>query len=397
MNAYSNDTSEESKAKIQELQLELKDAEDELAQTEFDRLIENTQKITDSLYEQYSELLNSRLDNLDALVESVIGQINTDANSISTTLSEKAESVGYTLTDSMKTVWDSNTVSTQNVITNYGEKFTSAQTTTNNALSTINSNLQNMITQLNSIAKTNVKSASTSSSSNSKQASSSNSTSTTTNKTPTTTNTTKTIKVGGKIDATGAPIYDYVGDTSGERQLYRNNPIYTVLGEKNGYLKTRWHKLTSGVTGWFKKSDVKAYKTGVRGIDETQLAWTQENGGKEFIVRPSDGAILTPLAKGDSVLNANASGNIWNMANNPSDFIKDNLNLGSTNIPNNSNVQNNYTQHIGQVVFDMENVHNYNEMLSMMQKDKNFEKLLLSMTIDRVAGKSSLAKGKVIK
>jgi hypothetical protein len=73
------------------------------------------------------------------------------------------------------------------------------------------------------------------------------------------------------------------------------------------------------------------------------------------------------------------------------------LNLGSANIPNNSNVQNNYTQNIGNVVFDMENVKNYDEMLSMMQKDKNFERLLLSMTIDRVVGKSSLAKGKSVR
>ena len=125
-------------------------------------------------------------------------------------------------------------------------------------------------------------------------------------------------------------------------------------------------------------------------------AWTQENG-REFIVRPSDGAILTPIAKGDSVLTAAASNNIWNMANSPAEFIKDNLKLSANNVPNNSNSQNNYTQHLDKVVFNLPNVKNYEQLLSEMQKDKNFERLILSMSIDRLAGKSSLAKGKSVR
>jgi hypothetical protein len=45
----------------------------------------------------------------------------------------------------------------------------------------------------------------------------------------------------------------------------------------------------------------------------------------------------------------------------------------------------------------MDGIKNYEEMLSSMQKDKNFEKLILSMSIDRLAGKSSLAKNKSIR
>ena len=43
---------------------------------------------------------------------------------------------------------------------------------------------------------------------------------------------------------------------------------------------------------------------------------------------------MTPIAKNDSVLSANASKNIWNMANSPAEFIKDNLGLDISNIPN---------------------------------------------------------------
>jgi hypothetical protein len=49
------------------------------------------------------------------------------------------------------------------------------------------------------------------------------------------------------------------------------------------------------------------------------------------------------------------------------------------------------------VVFNLPNIKNYEELLSAMQKDKNFERLILSMSIDRIAGKSSLAKNKSIR
>lgn len=394
MAAYSGDTSEEAMAKVQELKVSLEEAKTDLEETEYDRYISDQQQLLDDLYLQYEETLNTRLDNLDALVSDMITQINTDATSISTTIAEKADSVGYTLSDSMKNIWDTNSANLNNVVTTYGDKFSNAQTTTNNSLKTINSNLQKMITQLNKLAKTDVKSASISSAAKSEQA---NTKKEEPKKEPSATTATKTIKVGGMVNASGAQIYDYAGDKSGERQLYRNDPKYKVLKENGNWIQVRWHKLSSGITGWFKKSDVKAYKTGVKNLLNNEVAWTQENGRKEFIVRPSDGAILTPLAKGDSVLNANASGNIWNMANNPADFIKDNLNLGGTNIPNNSNVNNNYTQYLDNVVFSFPNVKNYEEMLQSFSKDPKFEKLLLAMTVDRLVGKSSLAKGKVLK
>lgn len=397
--AYANDDSSEAMAKKQQISTDLETAREDLQETEFDKLVDDTSAILDELYSEYEELLNTRLDNLDALVSDMITEINTDASSISSTISEKADSVGYTLTDSMKTIWSESSKGTQNVVTTYGEKFTSAQTTTNNALSTINTNLQNMIAQLNKLAKTDVKSASISSAANSKEANAAKNEAepTTTNKTNTSTSTaTKNITVGGKINAGSAKIYSYVGDTSGERQYYRNDPIYNVLKTSGNWLQVRWHKLSKGITGWFKKDDVKAYSTGKKNFLGDEIAWTQD-GGEEFIIRPSDGAILTPVAKGDSILTSAASNNIWDMANSPSEFIKDNLNIGVANVPNNSNVNNTYTQNFENVVFSMPNVKNYEQLISEMQRDPKFEKLVLAMTVNQIAGKSKLAKNKTIR
>ena len=398
LSAYEGDDSEEAQAKIQQIKVDLEAARQDLEETETDRLIESTAALLDNLYLEYKEILNMRLDNIDALIDNVIAQINADASSINATLTQASADVGYNLSTEMSNIWSTNTGNITSVITMYGNNFSSAQTTTNAVLGNIKTDLSTMIGQLNSIANTKAKSAANSSAANS---SSGNGKKPVTPKEEpkkeTTKAETKEIKVGGKINAGNAPIYDYAGDTSGERQLFRDDPIYTVLSEKNGYILTRHHKLSSGYTGWFKKSDVKAYATGAKKIGSDDWAWTQEGNKQELIVRPSDGAILTPVAKGDSVLNANASRNIWNMANSPVEFIRDNLSLGSGNVPNNSTSQNIISQNFENVTFSLPNVHSYNELISEMQRDPKFEKLILAMTIDQIAGKSKLTKGKAIR
>ena len=115
------------------------------------------------------------------------------------------------------------------------------------------------------------------------------------------------IKIGGLINAGKAQIYDYAGDKSGERQYFLNDPIYKVLDEKNGYLLTRWHKLNTGYTGWFKKSDVKAYAKG--GLaDFTGPAWLDGTKSKpELVLNARDTEnfiqlkdILSNLLRGDT-------------------------------------------------------------------------------------------------
>lgn len=115
------------------------------------------------------------------------------------------------------------------------------------------------------------------------------------------------IKIGGLINAGKARIYDYAGDKSGERQYFLNDPIYKVLDEKNGYLLTRWHKLNTGYTGWFKKSDVKAYAKG--GLaDFTGPAWLDGTKSKpELVLNARDTEnfiqlkdILSNLLRGDT-------------------------------------------------------------------------------------------------
>lgn len=67
--------------------------------------------------------------------------------------------------------------------------------------------------------------------------------------------------VGSTINAGSAPIYAGKGG-AGYHQYFANDPVYTVVQADGEWLLVRWHGLSSGLTGYFKKSDVKAYDTG---------------------------------------------------------------------------------------------------------------------------------------
>ena len=97
----------------------------------------------------------------------------------------------------------------------------------------------------------------------------------------------KEISIGSSFNASGAPIYSYPG-SSAQRQYFANDPYYVAIGEMGDYWMARWHGASSGVTGFFKKSDVRAYKTG--GLaDFTGPAWLDGSKTKpELVLSASD-------------------------------------------------------------------------------------------------------------
>ena len=201
----------------------------------------------------------------------------------------------------------------------------------------------------------------------------------------------KVITVGGKINAGGARIYEFAGDTSGSKQFYSDDPVYTVLEEKNGYIKVRHHRLSSGVSGWFKKSDVKAYKTGGL-VDYTGLAWV--DGQK---------------SKPESFLNAEDTANLMELISTLNELKHQNLTIGNlaaynaipriggidvskliSSIGGTGNAGNTF----GDINFDIhiDHVEDYDDFVGKMQSDPRFERLVQDMTVNRIVGGSSLNK-----
>lgn len=401
LSSYDGDTSEESKATVQRLKLELEEAQADLESDQYDKYISDQSQLLDSLYEEYELILNQRLDNTDALLSQVIDSANANATSIQETLTSETDKVGITLSNAMNSIWSGADGSAKSVLTMYGEDFKSKSATIITTLNGIKSSVNSMVSSLNKEATTKTVANKTTTSAKKNPTTSSSSTKKTTTTTKKSSSGDGKPKIGDRVKYVSG---QYYYDSQGKKPLGSHNKgeyvyitnINTRDWATHGYHISTGNKLGKGDLGWLKLNQLSGYASGKEKFYDDENAWTQEDG-REFIVRPSDGAILTPIAKGDSVLNATASGNIWNMANSPAEFIKENLGIGSTNVPSASNVNNTYTQHIDNVVFRMDNVKNYDQMLTQMQNDKSFEKLIMAMTIDRIAGGSSLAKGKSIR
>ena len=399
LSAYEGDNSEEAKAKIQELKVSLEEAEADLEETQYDKYISDQSALLDNLYLEYETILNERMDNTDALISEMIAEINADASVIGDTITQSANDVGYTLSQEMESIWNSSTASINGVITTYGDQFSRIQTTTNTFLGNIKASVNSLVSAANKEAEKKANEPKTQPAS--KSDSVKNADNTNANKNNGDANKSDgdgVAKVGDKVKfVSGQYYYDSYGTKPLGSQELGNYVYITYVNEKGSHpYHVSRDKNNKHPLGWLKKSQISGYATGKKNFFNDEIAWTQENG-QEFIVRPSDGAILTPVAKGDSVLTSAATNNIWQMANNPAEFIKDNLNLGATDVPNNSTVQNSVVQNFEKVVFSMPNIRNYDELIRDMQRDPNFERLVESMTIGKIAGKSSLAKGKAIR
>ena len=134
MAAYANDSSEEAKSKIQKLEVSLKDAQEDLQETEYDRYISEQKQLLDDLYTEYEETINSRLDEVDGLLSEIFSAVNSNADTIASTIRETAADVGYTLTASMAQVWNGQE---KDVISKYGQDLSEKLTTLNTVVADI--------------------------------------------------------------------------------------------------------------------------------------------------------------------------------------------------------------------------------------------------------------------
>lgn len=150
---------------------------------------------------------------------------------------------------------------------------------------------------------------------------------------------TGSVAVGGHVKAnSSAKIYTGVNG-SAYNQYYKKDPRYTVLQTKGDWVQVRQANLSSGVTGWFKKSDLTGYKKGTDNVPYDGLFRTQEEGTEAIM---SDGGLITPLGARDIVFNHESSKKLYDFVNNPddnwfTDKLSSNLKTSSANMPTISN------------------------------------------------------------
>ena len=151
--ALQGDNSESGQSKKQSISSELKDAQDQLEETEYEQYIEDQTKMLDDLATQAEEWINTRLDNLDGLIQQIIDDSNTHSGEIKDTITNTANEFGINLSDGMKSIWETNTNNINNNITSvfndFGTKFDNTMTTLNNVVSGIESKVQEMLSLAN--------------------------------------------------------------------------------------------------------------------------------------------------------------------------------------------------------------------------------------------------------
>lgn len=123
--AYQGDDSESSRATIQELQDKIKDAEENLEETQYDKYIQDQEEILDKIYSDTEQWINERLDDEDQLLKEIIDSTNDSASSISSTISSSANEVGYTISNELGSILNG----TGDLVAEYNDNFTNSMTT----------------------------------------------------------------------------------------------------------------------------------------------------------------------------------------------------------------------------------------------------------------------------
>ena len=93
--AYSGNTSEEGRAKLQSLQQQLKEAQEDLNETEYDRYISDQKSMLEDLQKQYEDAVNKKLEDFMALYKEGIADVNNNMDKGNNAIIEVAKQYGY--------------------------------------------------------------------------------------------------------------------------------------------------------------------------------------------------------------------------------------------------------------------------------------------------------------
>lgn len=288
LSAYQDDVSEETRSKVQKLQVELKEAEEKLADEEYDKYISDQKKMLDNFYSEYEAVMNERIDNVDVLMENMIATSNENCDEIISTIEGIAGEVGYAVSDNLKNIWEGSA----DPLSYFDEDFKETVTAANDILNDILMYVAEMAGHSNNV---------------------------------------KAYKSGGYVNYTGVA---HVDGTPSKPESFLDAADTKNIGELKDYLR----KLGS--------EDIKM-------LGSTTNAYPQ--------IAHVSAPQLTYLPKIPDAIYKQSSPKI------------------SVSQNNNFDIQ-------------IDHVEDYNDFVHQLINDRNFEKAIQSMTIDRTLGGSRLDK-----
>lgn len=303
---YSNNDTEESRAQIQKLKVELENAKSDLKDTQYEKFISDTEDMLDDLMSDYQEFIDEKINDTNTILDSIKELLGGNDGIIAT-----LKSLDSSLTNTTKDQIDSSTTNggdggqgakdyVNNTVTNDRNTINSSHKTgllrptavgtitLDNSLEPKKKNTTSIDDKLKNEKKA-VKDAINSGKSRSK-------------------------KLTDKENQEHADLWKYIVKNYGRTPT---NKMYKKLGGILG-VKTDDTVTSKQKTAILNRMKFNGYKKGSEHIDKSQLAWTQEDK-REMIYRASDGAVLTKLNPGDKVFTNEMTENLWKMAQvNPS-------------------------------------------------------------------------------
>lgn len=395
--SYAGDESEESRANIQKLTEQLEEARTGLKETEWDKYISETNDMLDKMTNEYQEYMNKWLEDINAVFKWAVGDVNSHVDEISKTLKSVAGNDGVSLSSQLKSMLQTSTENNTELITAYNKGNAELSSTVEKGLDKILANAKDIT---NGEQSGNKKTTTKTTSSNSKYSSQQ-----TDNKKKNEYNNQKS-QLDNEYKQQVSNINAQITQLEKEEKQKIAALNKDIKNAKTKAEKTDLEKEVSRISEQYDKELVAlmqrkesltqaydsylaslrkkyGYASGSHGITNNQLAWTQENGS-ELIFRKADGAILTPLNRGDMVFTHDMSQALWDIAKNPNIFKQ------TVNVPNvgarTINNDNNLT-----VV--LPNVMNYEQFKSAMMSDPKVKNFVQATTIGQALGKGKLNRG----
>ena len=395
--AHSGNDSEAAKALTQQISVKLQSAKDSLKESEYDRYLSDMESMYDSFYDSTEEWVNQRLDNLDGLVAEAVDATNKNAETISNAINELSNSYGYKISDTMETIWDYEEKAIDGVATIvsvYGDilsddnktianNIVNGTTNVVNAISGLNSSMQTMIGELKNIATSNANSIAQAQNAVVNQQNNSyptNNAPSTPTITTTPTTSTQTTSGSGK------------NDTSTTKKYHILNQDGIIINSNLTEEEAKKIVSANGHRGWRMKAYAKGTSNAKRGLGVFGEAGDELLIANDGSILLSSGATLYPFQGGETVLNAKETAETLSNGLTPlsiNDFSKVAPNMNGIVRNTNGNV----TQDIN-VSFALPNVTDANSLITELQNNKRFEKVIQGMTADVMIGKNSLNKYK---
>lgn len=403
--AYQGDNSEEGKKNIQQLKDQINSAKDDLKDTEYEKLISDTEKILDTLKSDTQEWLDQRLDQLDNLIQDIIDQSNDNASDIAETITSTAENYGYKLSESMASIWSTNTGNITKVLDNFSTSFIDSNSKIKDVCDNINSAVQGLLANSNAeaqrVADEIARQQAEQNASSDGGYSGGNDYSGDDWSGNWDTGSDGGSSYSGDVDwiyeenyyprdllNIDQSVVDRLKWNSFASNFAARSQYYDQMGGEGQYYAT--YDQNVWMLDWMKSH---GYRKGTKSAISGLHIYGEDDPGSEVLVTKY--GVLRQFDSGDTVFNKDQVEKLWNLSKGittPNMYID---NLGAK-LPDISNMSNNLSNKVdisyGDVTLTFPNVHNYEDIMKQMQKDPKAEKMIQEMALGQAFGRNSLNK-----